>query len=37
MGQAIAFFIGFMLGGILGVIIMAIVIGAKQSRGRDDE
>jgi hypothetical protein len=36
MGQAIAFFIGFMLGGILGVIIMAIVVGAKQSRGGEE-
>lgn len=36
MGQVVAFFIGFMLGGILGVLIMAIVVGAKRSRGGEE-
>ena len=34
--MAVAFFIGFMIGGLLGVALMVIVVGAKQSRGDDD-
>ncbi len=37
MGVFIAFCVVFMLGGIFGVIIMAIVVGAKNSRGRYKE
>lgn len=33
MGVFLAFCIGFILGGIFGVIIMAVVVGAKKSRG----
>lgn len=36
MGQVIAFFIGFILGGLFGVLIMAIVVGAKRSRGGEE-
>lgn len=32
MGVFLAFCVGFMLGGIFGVIIMVIVVGAKMSR-----
>lgn len=32
MGVFIAFCIGFILGGVFGVIIMVIVVGAKMSR-----
>lgn len=33
MGVFIAFCVGFIVGGVLGVLIMAIVVGAKKSRG----
>lgn len=37
MGEFVAFCIGMFVGGVLGVIIMAFVVGAKNSRGRYKE
>ena len=36
MGEAVAFLLGIFIGVILGVLMMAIVVGAKQSRGDDE-
>lgn len=35
MGEFIAFIIGFFLGGIIGVLTMTFLVGAKRSRGED--
>ena len=36
MGEFIAFCIGFIVGGLFGVLIMTIVVGAKMSRGGEE-
>lgn len=33
----IAFVVGFICGGVFGVLTMAICIGAKRSRGKDED
>lgn len=36
MAEFIAFLVGFIVGGLFGVLIMAIVVGAKRSRGGEE-